>query len=82
MVCGIFLDQGSNLCPLHWQLDSHPLALQKSPPFLPFLKDFAYVLLATRTVSHLATLATRVSETSDLLSLPLSLVEEGKGEEL
>ena len=20
--CGIFLDQGSNLCPLHWQADS------------------------------------------------------------
>ena len=20
--CGIFLDQGSNLCPLHWQVDS------------------------------------------------------------
>ena len=23
--CGIFLDQGLNPCPLHWQLDSHPL---------------------------------------------------------
>ena len=22
--CGIFLDQGSNLCPLHWQADSYP----------------------------------------------------------
>ena len=20
--CGIFLDQGSNLCPLHWQVDA------------------------------------------------------------
>ena len=23
--CGIFQDQGSNLCPLHWQVDSEPL---------------------------------------------------------
>ena len=30
-VCGIFLDQGSNLCPLHWQGDSYPLHHQKSP---------------------------------------------------
>ena len=22
VTCGIFLDQGSNLCPLHWQVDS------------------------------------------------------------
>ena len=22
MACGIFLDQGSTLCPLHWQMDS------------------------------------------------------------
>ena len=22
LACGIFLDQGSNLCPLHWQVDS------------------------------------------------------------
>ena len=29
--CGIFLDQGSNLCPLHWQVDSYPLFHQGSP---------------------------------------------------
>ena len=23
--CGIFMDQGSNLCPMHWQADSYPL---------------------------------------------------------
>ena len=22
--CGFFLGQGSNLCPLHWQVDSQP----------------------------------------------------------
>ena len=30
MVCGIFLDQGSN-CLLHWQVDSFPLSHQGSP---------------------------------------------------
>ena len=29
--CGIFLDQGSNLCPLHWQVDSYALLHQGSP---------------------------------------------------
>ena len=27
---GIFSDQGSNLCPLHWQVDSYPLCHQGS----------------------------------------------------
>ena len=30
-VCGIFPDQGSNSCPLHWQADSQPLRHQGSP---------------------------------------------------
>ena len=29
--CGIFPDQGSNSCPLHWQADSQPLCHQGSP---------------------------------------------------
>ena len=29
--CGIFPDQGSNACPLHWQADSQPLRHQGSP---------------------------------------------------
>ena len=29
--CGNFPDQGSNLCPLHWQTDSQPLDHQGSP---------------------------------------------------
>ena len=31
VVCGIFLDQGLNPCPLHWQVDSQPLCHQGSP---------------------------------------------------
>ena len=33
--CGIFPDQGSNPCPLHWQADSQPLCHQGSP-YCPF----------------------------------------------
>ena len=32
--CGIFPDQGSNPCPLHWQADSQPLRHQGSPSLL------------------------------------------------
>ena len=32
--CGIFPDQGSNPCPLHWQADSQPLCHQGSPPWV------------------------------------------------
>ena len=32
--CGIFLDQGSNSCLLHWQADSLPLSHQGSPPYV------------------------------------------------
>ena len=32
VACGIFPDQGSNLCLLHWQADSLPPSHQGSPP--------------------------------------------------
>ena len=31
VACGIVLDQGSNLCPLHWQVDALPLHHPGSP---------------------------------------------------
>ena len=34
VACGIFPDQGSNPCPLHWQADSQPLCHQGSPKFI------------------------------------------------
>ena len=34
--CGIFPDQGSNPCPLHWPTDSQPLRHQGSPTLLSF----------------------------------------------
>ena len=36
--CGILPDQGSKLCPLHWQVDSQPLRHQGSPE-IQFLSD-------------------------------------------
>ena len=32
---GIFPDQGLNLCPLYWQVDSYPKYYQGSPPSYP-----------------------------------------------
>ena len=37
--CGIFPDQGSNPCPLHWQADSQPLCHQGSPQQELFLNE-------------------------------------------
>ena len=39
---GIFPDQGSNPCPLHWQADSQPLRHQGSPNYLVFLAFFFF----------------------------------------
>ena len=47
--CGIFLDQGSNPCPLHWQMDSFPLGCQGSPKLTEFnLKLMLQVMLHKR----------------------------------
>ena len=45
--CGIFPDQGSNPCPLHWQADSQPLSHQGSPHDL-LLKRKITVLTHTK----------------------------------
>ena len=39
--CGIFPDQGSNPCPLHWQADSQPLRHQGSPRLSVFIPMFS-----------------------------------------
>ena len=46
--CGIFPDQGSNLCPLHWQVDSLPLSRQGSPKCV----IFKYLLCAGPWAEH------------------------------
>ena len=42
--CGIFPDQGSNPCPLHWQADSQPLRHQGSPKILTFDKCLVLIM--------------------------------------
>ena len=42
--CGIFPDQGSNPCPLHWQADSQPLCHQGSPQIIVFSSHFTMVI--------------------------------------
>ena len=56
--CGIFPDQGSNPCPLHWQADSQPLCHQGSPEIrilictsLPSLQP-QFLSSAASTVPH------------------------------
>ena len=49
VACGNFLDQGSNLCLLHWQADSLPLSHQGGPRFV-FEKDL--VIGIERDINH------------------------------
>ena len=47
--CGIFPDQGSNPCPLHWQADSQPLRHQGSPLIMVLI----CISLMTNDIEHL-----------------------------
>ena len=50
--CGIFPDQGSNPCPLHWQADSQPLRHQGSPThFLTGL--FGFLILSSMSCLYI-----------------------------
>ena len=40
MACRIFLNQGSNPCPLHWQADSLPLSHQRSPRIKVLMQEY------------------------------------------
>ena len=61
--CGIFPDQGSNLCPLHWQADSQPLYHQGSPiyffmmekpmAFIVVMVAWVYTYLQTHQTVHI-----------------------------
>ena len=46
VACGIFPDQGSNPCRLHWQADSQPLRHQGSPPYIFLWLCIVFSLIA------------------------------------
>ena len=50
LACGIFPNQGSNMCPLHWQADSQSLECQGNPHTCFFF--FNELLLSTYYVSR------------------------------
>ena len=52
--CGIFPDQGSNPCPLHWQADSQPLRPQGSPRVGVFIPIFQMRTLKFRKIQGIA----------------------------
>ena len=56
--CGIFLDQGLNLCLLHWQADSLPLRHQRSPDYLFFF--FFLLLFFGHAMQHVGSLVPQV----------------------
>ena len=49
--CGIFRNQGSNLCSLHWQADSYPLRHQRSPSVYIFTNRKPYILRENETIA-------------------------------
>ena len=52
-VCGIFPDQGSNACPLHWQADSQPLCHQGSPVVIFYFRSLLMSHSCLTTHGHL-----------------------------
>ena len=70
--CGIFPDQGSNPCPLHWQADSQPLRHWGSPSilFLRFIHFHASVVcLFFSWLISIAITTTKKGKKRNLLSL-------------
>ena len=63
--CGIFLDQGSNPCLLHWQVDSLPLGQQGSAGFV-FFSNEEMLLNFTLWISVLHFLPSETDEVSIL----------------
>ena len=57
--CGVFLDQGSNPCPLQWQADSLPLDHQGSPIVIIF-KLYTVEMGFQSVISQIISLTTTV----------------------
>ena len=68
-LCGmrIFLDQGSNLCLLHWQADSLPLATRGTPSIQCYFKTLGsiYFGMCKAMAPHSSTLAWKIPWTEE-----------------
>ena len=69
---GIFPDQGSNPCPLHWQADSQPLRHQGSPFKIFFENSFLFLSLLRNILLFLISLKKKFENPTlhDLLQNP------------
>ena len=72
VACGIFPDQGSNPCPLHWQADSQPLRHQGSP-----VNIFEYIL-CSRELQEIQSSILKVYYPQGKYCLPFSGQQEGR----
>lgn len=57
---GVFPDQGSNLCLLHWQANSLPLSHQEKPQSKLLKSRFSCLYLTKKNLSHQNTLPLRL----------------------
>ena len=64
--CGIFPDQGSNPCPLHWRADSQPLRHQGSPCFCCFNSNQK---IHSKTTMNLSTYKSTYKTPHNVLSI-------------
>ena len=53
VACGIFPDQGSNPCPLHWQADSQPLRHQGNPVLTCIKSMILFMLFSYLDTLHI-----------------------------
>ena len=76
LACGFLLYQGLNLCPLHWQVDSYPTDMFRTPAWAPKL---VFVVADTRSTCGVLAppaMGFPLSQHSELLLVqPLSRVQ-------
>ena len=54
--CGILLDQGLILCPLHWQADSNHCTTREDPEEIFFFQSMCFGLNSTLSVTNFISL--------------------------
>ena len=70
--CGIFLAQGSNLCLLHWQVNSLPLSHQGSPIVI-FVHSFIFIIFLLSIFCHSLNLIQFIRFSNVSLCIPFNI---------